>query len=67
MLLRAVGDERPVVDRMGVGGIIGARTVLDPLVAVAGIEERLRVGGRRASAIFRVMTIQHAISSVYSQ
>jgi len=61
MLLRAVGDERPVVDRMGIWGIIGARTVLDPVVAVAGIEEQLRVRGKRASAIFRVMPIQRAI------
>ena len=31
MLLRAVGDEAPVVERMGIWGIIIAKTPLSPL------------------------------------
>jgi hypothetical protein len=35
MLLRAAGDESPVVDRMGIWGIIIAKTQLEPTMAVA--------------------------------
>ena len=67
MLLRAVGDERLLLwIGWGYGVSSEREQYSNPVVAVAGIEEQLRVGGKRASAIFRVMPIQRAISSVYS-
>ena len=61
VLLRAAGDEKPVVDRMGIWGLVSARTSLDPVAAVAGIEEALRSGAKKASALLRVMPVQRVV------
>ena len=51
MLLRAVGDETPAVDRSPVRGLITARTRLDPVEAI----RRLRVEFRECPDHFRVL------------
>jgi len=51
MLLRAVGDETPVVDRSPIRGLIAAKTNLEPIEAI----ERLRSELQKSPEIFRVL------------
>lgn len=61
MLLRAAGDEAPVVDRMGLWGIIIARTHLEPAVAVARIRDEFLKKPDSIQALFRVIPIQRLV------
>ena len=61
MLLRAVGDDEPAVDRMGIWGLICARTTKDPVEAITSIDALLRSRIKKASAILRLMPIQRTI------
>jgi tRNA acetyltransferase TAN1 len=61
MLLRAAGDESPVVDKMGIWGIIVARTHLEPAMAVAKVREEFLKKPDSIQAIFRVIPIQRLV------
>ena len=57
MNLRAIGDERPRVDRSRIKGLILAQTSLDPLDAVNLLKSHLKVEPGRYRAVYRVMPI----------
>ena len=61
MLLRAVGDETPIVDRSGIRGVIVAQTSLDPVVAVERMAEDFRKRPETIYALFRVIPVQKLI------
>ncbi len=61
MLLRAVGDETPTVDRSGIRGVIVAQTTLDPTFAVEKMTEDFRRRPETIYALFRVIPIQRII------
>jgi tRNA acetyltransferase TAN1 len=61
MLLRAAGDESPVVDRMGIWGIVIAMTNLEPTMAVARVREEFLKKPDSIQALFRVIPIQRLV------
>jgi tRNA acetyltransferase TAN1 len=61
MLLRAVGDEAPIVDRMGIWGIIVAMTSLEPAAAVSKMREEFLKKPDSVQALFRVIPIQRLV------
>jgi tRNA acetyltransferase TAN1 len=61
MLLRAAGDESPFVDRMGIWGIIIAKTHLEPTMAVARVKEEFLKKPDSIQALFRVIPIQRLV------
>jgi len=63
MLLRAVGDESPAVDRTRIRGLISARTGLDPLEAIRGLREELRRDPEGIKALLRVIPVQTVVDS----
>jgi len=63
MLLRAAGDETPKVERMGIWGILVAKTVLDPAEAVARVREEFIKKPDGVQALFRVIPIQRLVPS----
>ncbi|MGD0802869.1 MAG: THUMP domain-containing protein [Candidatus Bathyarchaeia archaeon] len=67
MLLRAAGDEAPVVERMGIWGIIIAKTPLEPVAAVAKIREEFIKKPDSIQALFRVIPIQRLVPSVLEE
>lgn len=58
MQLRAAGDERPIVDRSNVRGLILTRTNLDPIEAVTRLRHELRKNPLRFRPILRVLPIE---------
>ena len=67
MLLRAAGDEAPIVDRMGIWGIIIARTALDPAAAVAKMREEFIKKPDSIQALFRVIPIQRLVPTTLEE
>ncbi len=67
MLLRAAGDEAPVVDRMGIWGIIVARTSLDPAEAVTKMREDFIKKPGAIQALFRVIPIQRLVPTSFEE
>lgn len=63
MLLRAVGDDMPVVDRSPVRGLIVARTVLNPVEAVRRLGSELRRRPDDFRTLLRVMPIEEVTST----
>jgi tRNA acetyltransferase TAN1 len=63
MLLRAVGDETPEVDRSPVKGLITARTSLDPLEAIGRLREELREKSKHFKVLLRVMPIEARVTT----
>ncbi|MBN2336296.1 THUMP domain-containing protein [Candidatus Bathyarchaeota archaeon] len=57
MNLRAVGDERPKVDRSRVKGLVLAYTNLDPIEAVHLLREHMKAEPSRHKAVYRLMPI----------
>ena len=57
MNLRAIGDERPRVDRARIKGLILAYTSLDPREAVHLLRRHMEAEPGRYSAVYRVMPI----------
>ena len=58
MLLRAAGDEMPVVDRAPVRGLILARTALDPVEAVRRLRAQLQRHPDDFRTLFRVIPVE---------
>jgi tRNA acetyltransferase TAN1 len=58
MLLRAVGDEAPAVDRSPVKGLITARTNLDPVEAIGRLRAELREDPDRFRVLLRVIPVE---------
>jgi tRNA acetyltransferase TAN1 len=58
MLLRAVGDETPVVDRSLIRGLIAAKTNLNPVEAVGRLRSELRENPNGFRALLRVMPVE---------
>ena len=57
MLLRAVGDETPVVDRSPIRGLIAARTNLDPLEAIGRLRSELAENPEGFWVLLRVIPV----------
>jgi tRNA acetyltransferase TAN1 len=57
MLLRAVGDETPVVDRSPIRGLIAARTSLEPLEAIGRLRSELAENPEGFRVLLRVIPI----------
>ena len=58
MLLRAVGDETPVVDRSPIRGLIAAKTDLNPVEAVRRLRSELRESPEGFRVLLRVMPVE---------
>ena len=58
MLLRAVGDETPVVDRSPIRGLIEAKTGLDPLEAIGRLRSELEKRPEGFRVLLRVMPVE---------
>ena len=58
MLLRAVGDETPVVDRSPIRGLIAAKTDLNPVEAVRRLRLELRENPEGFRVLLRVMPVE---------
>ena len=58
MLLRAVGDETPAVDRSPVRGLITARTNLDPVEAIRRLRVEFRERPDHFRALLRVLPVE---------
>ena len=67
MLLRAVGDEAPIVDRMGIWGIIVAMTPLEPAAAVSKMREEFLKKPDSVQALFRVIPIQRLVPTTLEE
>lgn len=63
VLLRAVGDETPAVDRSTVRGLITARTSLDPVEAVKGLRKELRERPEFFRVILRVIPVERVVQT----
>jgi tRNA acetyltransferase TAN1 len=61
MLLRAVGDETPVVDRSPIRGLIAAKTSLDPLEAIGRLRSELAENPEGFRALLRVMPVDTVV------
>jgi tRNA acetyltransferase TAN1 len=61
MLLRAVGDETPAVDRSRVRGLITARTELDPVEAIWKLRTELHRDPDRFRVLLRVMPMEAVV------
>ena len=58
MLLRAVGDETPIVDRSPIRGLIAAKTDLNPVEAVGRLRSELRENPDGFRVLLRVMPVE---------
>ncbi|UCH56974.1 MAG: THUMP domain-containing protein [Candidatus Bathyarchaeota archaeon] len=58
MLLRAAGDETPILDRSPIRGLIVARTSLDPVEAIRRLRIELHEDPQIFRAILRVMPVE---------
>ncbi len=67
MLLRAAGDEAPVVERMGIWGIIVAKTSLNPAEAVTKMREEFMKKPDGIQALFRVIPIQRLVPTTLEE
>jgi tRNA acetyltransferase TAN1 len=61
MLLRAVGDETPVVDRTRVRGIISAQTGLAPIEAIRRLRVELQGNPEGFRVLLRIIPIQATV------
>ncbi|MGD2201205.1 MAG: THUMP domain-containing protein [Candidatus Bathyarchaeota archaeon] len=61
MLLRAVGDETPNVDRTRVRGLIAASTQLDPLEAIYRLRAELRRDPGGFRTLLRVLPLETTV------
>ena len=63
MLLRAVGDETPIVDRSPIRGLIAAKTDLNPVEAVRRLRSELRENPEGFRVLLRVMPVEAIVST----
>ena len=63
MLLRVVGDDAPVIGRVGIWGIIIARTKLEPVSAVTKMRDEFLKKPDSIQALYRVIPIQQLVPS----
>jgi tRNA acetyltransferase TAN1 len=63
MTLREIGDEKPIVDRAPVRGLIVAKTTLDPVGAVKRLREELLKNPGYFRSLFRVIPIDRVVPS----
>ncbi len=63
MLLRAVGDETPVVDRSPIRGLIAARTNLEAIEAIGRLRSELTENPEGFRVLLRVMPIEEMVST----
>jgi tRNA acetyltransferase TAN1 len=61
MLLRAVGDETPAVDRSPVKGLITARTKIDPVEAIESLKDELHRSPDSFRVLLRIMPIEAVV------
>lgn len=63
MLLRAVGDEEPAVDRSPVRGLVTARTTLDPVEAVGRLRGELHERPEFFRVLLRVIPVEKVVQT----
>lgn len=63
ILLRAIGEESPVVDRIGIWGLIAAKTSFDPIDAVIKMTKEIRENPTKYNSLFRVLPIQKLVQT----
>ena len=63
MLLRAVGDETPIVYRTRVKGLIAAETMLGPMEAIKRLREELRKRPETFKNLLRILPIEATVPS----
>lgn len=63
MLLRAVGDEEPAVDRSPVRGLVTARTTLDPVEAVGRLRGELYERPEFFRVLLRVIPVERVVQT----
>ena len=63
MLLRAVGDETPVVDRSPIRGLIAAKTNLEPVEAIQMLRSELAENPEGFRFLLRVMPIEMIVQT----
>ena len=61
MMLRAAGDENPIVDRMGIWGLVVARTSLDPTEALARMRTDFLKKPDAIQALYRIIPLQRLV------
>lgn len=61
ILLRAAGDESPLVDRLGIWGVVVALTPLDPAEAVAHMRADFTKKPDAIQALYRIIPIQRLV------
>lgn len=61
MMLRAAGEESPIVDRIGIWGIVAARTSLAPAEAVARMRADFLKKPEAIQALYRIIPIQRLV------
>jgi tRNA acetyltransferase TAN1 len=67
MLLRAIGDEAPIINRMGIWGIIIARTHFEPVSAVTKMRGEFLKKPDSIQALYRVIPIQRLVPSTLEE
>ena len=61
MLLRAIGEEKPIVDRIGIWGIIAACTIFDPVEALLKMTNVIKDNPTKYNSLFRIIPIQKIV------
>ena len=67
VLLRAVGDEKPIVDRVGIWGIIAAKTSLESIETVKKISEDFKKHPESIQTLYRIIPIQRLVPTDLSE
>jgi tRNA acetyltransferase TAN1 len=67
MLLRAAGDESPIVDKVGIWGVVVAKTLLDPTEAIAKMRLEYLKKPEVIQALYRVIPIQRLVNSTMEE
>ncbi|MBN1683370.1 THUMP domain-containing protein [Candidatus Bathyarchaeota archaeon] len=63
ILLKAIGEENPIVDRIGIWGLIAAKTSIDPVDSVIKMVKEIRENPTKYNSLFRVLPIQKIVQT----
>jgi tRNA acetyltransferase TAN1 len=63
MLLRSVGDEKPIVDRSSIPGLIIAKTMLNPVEAVSKLRSELHMNPEVFRVLLRVIPLEVTVDT----
>jgi len=63
ILLREIGDQRPLIDRAPVRGVALARISLDPLEAIGRLRNQLRTSPQDFRCLYRIIPVEKVVPS----